>query len=231
MPDEVFEPLDFGNLPLLRVEYSVVFEAPVPPLLDEIARLREALKDDLPMVTDFSGGGPNLRVIVGAPAGVAFDDLDAGVGIAFREDRAFVAWQRLQHDVPYVRFNRLRELILKAVSAADPKMVASVVGSYINIVPQSHGPIHELICDSVFPLEPVTRKRATTVRLEWTDTSTHSKLQIYPVPEGYVLETACAIPFTESLETSLQIVRSNLYSMFTALITPKAKDAWNLTTP
>jgi len=219
------ESLEFGQLPLLRVEYSLQVEPIAPASLDDLCQLRAAFREELPQVTDFGGPSSGFSINMGSAMGAGFDNLATGVGLAVRAERVFAAWQRLRPETAYVRFETLRSLLTKALSLQHHRTPTQAYGFYANRVPREHGTPKELLIPSLFgQLNGVSPK---DLRVTWELNGGDYRLNVYAVEDGWMLETLFIVPCVDPTE-SLDMVHRTLLETFHAIITDKARTIWQL---
>lgn len=230
--------LNFANLPLLRVEYALTFEEVRPPSLDQIIAIRQALSSELPIVSDFAGAGGPVNLPVGIGLGAGFDDIERGIGLALRENRIFVAWQKLRDDISYedIRFPVLRSLLSRAVSvieAGGQKLsFAKAIGKYVNLVPAVHGPSQSLLHPSLFPHLLPEDVPASDVRCRWNFDGVEYRLDVYKIAEDSVIETTCMCEANiQDPMKSIDQTHTFLNQRFRAIISEEAKDVWKLERP
>jgi len=229
--------LEFENLPLLRVEYSIFFEPLAIPTLDEIFALRRTFQDQLPVVSDFSGPVGPINFSVGSGPGVGLDNFEEGLGLAVRQNRLIVAWQKINPNTDYVRFERIKQIVLGAWKLLENRKIIAATGVYANLVNTDQGSPEKYLLKHLFsPLKVGDGSVPTEVRLAWRLATGTFKLFVYPISEGTMIENFFVVepdqesePYTKNdPEPYINIVHSELIRVFDSLITKHARDTWKI---
>ncbi|MBX7132753.1 MAG: hypothetical protein K1X67_08770 [Fimbriimonadaceae bacterium] len=218
--------LEFDNLPLIEVSINLVLTEPIAVKWSLLEGIREALRDRLPIVTNFFSGlqPAPIGFVLGAAPGASFEN-EIGVKVDVRHDRISSTWLKTQADARYVRFGPLLEALKLAYRAADSPRVRVVNMAYVNRAPSEHGTLAELLRPEAFP--SASAGRLQDYNAAWTlEDGVEFRLQCSLSDEGAVISSAAGLRSDGDWETELDAIHEALQQQFSTLITDHAKEVW-----
>ncbi len=218
--------LEFGNLPLIEVTCNLVLAEQRAFAWDDIAAVRAALKDRLPIVSDFfSGRIPSpVGFVFGTAPGAAFES-DMGAKVEVRPDRLTSSWRRLGPDSNYVRFKQLFDALQIATDALGSPAVSIVNMVYVNRAPHEQGSFRDLLRSDLFP--EIVAKEVKDYNVAWLlESEVEFRLQVSPEDQLAVLSTAAGLWSSGDWQAELKLVHETLQTQFLAVITQHAKEVW-----
>lgn len=192
------------------------------------AKAREALREELPVVSDFMGGRSEqpFSVVLGAPAGIGFRGPSTGISLHIRADETKAFWQH-QSTLPYPGFEKLRGLLSVAVQSENLSVAHPVQMHYVNLVPPEDGDILDLIRGEALPKMASGAELMHKVESSWRiGEGLDYRMGVQRTELGFVL--ICAAGYTSAANPldALDIVHGALQAQFLDVVTERALEAW-----